>query len=63
MAKYRYGFYLFPKPDDATTNDLDDAEQKAKALMSANNGAPIAVWDDNDQTVTLFAGYETFKPI
>lgn len=63
MATFRYGLFLNPQPHDPKVSDRDIAEREAKALSVANNGTPVAVWDENDRTLALFAGFEEFKPI
>lgn len=63
MAAFRYGLFLNPQQNDPKVSDRDIAEREAKALSVANNGTPVAVWDENDRTLALFAGFEEFKPI
>lgn len=60
--RYRFGLYLNPQPGDCWTSDLAEAERLAKTMSIHNNGTPVAVWDENNQTVKLFAGYEEFVP-
>lgn len=62
-AKYRYGLFLNPGQKDPEVDSLNDAEKKARDLSLMNNGAPVAVWDEQDNTVCLFAGYEHFAPV
>lgn len=59
---FRYGLYLNPQRHDPVTPTLDEAELRAKQMSVANNGAPVAVWDEQDRTLKLFAGYEEFVP-
>ena len=54
--------YLNPQPDDISIVTLHEAKERARELSSANNGAPVAVWNEKDSTVALFAGYEEFTP-
>lgn len=60
--KYRYGLYLNPQPSDLWLADSVEAERRAKKMSVDNQGTPVAVWDENDRTVKLFAGYEEFVP-
>lgn len=60
---FRYGFYLDPQPGDPVASDLTEAESKARGLSVDNGGAPVAIWDNADNTLRLFAGYEDFIPI
>lgn len=63
MAKYRYGLFQTPAKTDPIIDDLQIAEAKAEALSRSLNGEPVAVWGENDETLTLFAGFEQFKPV
>ncbi len=54
--------YLKPNDNDIYLESQQDAELKAHEMSISNNGTPVAVWDDNDRTVKLFAGYEVFVP-
>lgn len=63
MAKYRYGLFQTPAKTDPLIDDLQIAEAKAEALSRSLNGEPVAVWGENDETLTLFAGSEQFKPV
>ena len=60
---YRYGMFLNPQSDDPRLKDFLEAKKHAKDLSTTNNGAPVAVWNDKDSTLVLFAGHEEFKPI
>lgn len=60
---YRYGFYLDPQPSDPALTDLVEAESQARRLSVENNGTPVAIWDDANNTLKLFAGYEDFIPV
>jgi hypothetical protein len=60
--RYRYGLYLNPQNNDEWFSDLAIAESKARNMSIANLGTPVAVWDSNDRTIKLFAGYEIFVP-
>lgn len=62
MMGYRYGLFLNPSDNDPSVELQADAENKAREMSIANNGAPVAVWGENDQTVKLYAGYEAFEP-
>lgn len=62
IQKYRYGLYLNPLPNDSWLTDLSEAERLARKMSVDNQGTPVAVWDENDQTLKLFAGYEEFVP-
>jgi len=59
---YRIGLFLNPSDNDPSEALQSDAEKKAREMSVSNNGTPVAVWDENDQTVKLYAGYETFEP-
>lgn len=61
-AQYRYGLYLNPQPGDFWLTDLAEAERIARKMSVDNQGTPVAVWDENDRTLKLFAGYEEFVP-
>ncbi|MFV7516854.1 hypothetical protein [Enterobacter kobei] len=63
MAKYRYGLFLIPAKTDPSVDDLQLAEAKAQEMSRSLNGEPVAVWGENDETLTLFAGFEQFKPV
>lgn len=63
IISFRYGFYLDPQPDDPVASNLTEAESKARRLSIDNGGAPVAIWDNADNTLRLFAGYEDFIPI
>jgi len=60
--KYRYGLYLNPQANDARLTDLTESERLARKMSIENHGTPVAVWDADDRTVKLFAGYEEFVP-
>ena len=60
---YRYGLYLNPQPNDPIAESLAETETKARLMSVNNNGTPVAVWNDNDETLKLFAGYEEFTPV
>ena len=60
--RYRYGLFLNPQPKDPSITDLAEAERQAKKMSVDNQGAPVAVWDKDDRTLKLFAGYEEFEP-
>ncbi|WP_196160778.1 hypothetical protein [Reinekea sp. G2M2-21] len=60
--RFRYGMYLNPQDNDPTLDDQVEAENRARELSIVNKGAPVAVWDANDRTLKLFAGYEEFVP-
>ena len=60
--RYRYGLYLNPQPNDSWLTDLAESERLARQMSVKNQGTPVAVWDENDQTLKLFAGYEEFVP-
>lgn len=59
---YRFGDFFAPKETDPITQSLEDALKQARALSSQQQGNPVAVWDANDNTVALFAGYQKFHP-
>ena len=59
---FRIGLFLNPDDNDPSVELQADAEKKAREMSVTNRGAPVAVWDENNQTVKLFAGYETFEP-
>lgn len=59
---YRYGLYLNPQPNDPIVQVQSEAEEKARELSVKNNGTPVAVWDNQDRTLKLYAGYEEFEP-
>ena len=59
---YRYGLYLNPQPNDPAEDTEQLAVEKAQAMSVTNNGTPVAVWDNQDRTIRLFAGYEEFVP-
>ncbi|WP_152456554.1 hypothetical protein [Microbulbifer sp. THAF38] len=63
VVLYRYGFYLDPQPNDPALTNLVEAESQAKRLSAENDGIPVAIWDDADKTLKLFAGYEDFIPV
>lgn len=60
--RYRYGLYLNPQSNDSWLTDLAESERLARQMSVDNQGAPVAVWDENDRTLMLFAGYEAFVP-
>jgi len=60
--RYRCGLFLNPQEGDPWFTDLNLCERTAKQMSVSNNGAPVAVWDDADNTLRLFAGYEEFVP-
>ena len=60
--RFRYGLYLNPQPNDFWLSDLAESERLAKKMSVDNQGAPVAVWDEDDRTLKLFAGYEEFVP-
>lgn len=60
--RYRYGLFLNPQSNDPFVEDLSKAERLAKEMSINNNGTPVAVWDDSNKTLRLFAGYEEFLP-
>lgn len=60
---FRYGFFLDPRPEDGTTDDIQDAEDKARQLSIDNSGLPVAVWYQMDNTIRLYAGYEEFVKV
>lgn len=49
--------------DSPSVDDLQLAESKAQEMSHRLNGEPVAVWGENDETLTLFAGFEQFKPV
>jgi len=59
---YRFGLFLNPQPSDSAETTEALAADKARAMSIANNGTPVAVWDDENRTLRLFAGYEEFVP-
>ncbi|MDU4190303.1 MULTISPECIES: hypothetical protein [Aeromonas] len=63
MAKYRYGLFQSPAKTDPSVDDLQVAEDMAREMSRRLNGEPVAVWGENDETLTLFAGFEQFKPV
>ncbi|MDM5134010.1 hypothetical protein OB953_00085 [Aeromonas salmonicida] len=63
MAKYRYGLFQSPAKTDPLVDDLQIAEAKAEEMSRSLNGEPVAVWGENDEILTLFAGFEQFKPV
>lgn len=60
---YRYGLFLNPQPGDVWCANVSEAERMARKMSIDNQGTPVAVWDANDQTLKLFAGYEEFEPV
>lgn len=60
---YSYGLYLDAQPDDPKVVDLAEAEELARFKSAQNNGIPVAVWDANNNIVSLYAGFEKFKPV
>lgn len=60
---YRDGFYLDPRPSGPALTDLVEAESQARKLSVENNGMPVAIWDESNNTMKLFAGYEDFIPV
>jgi len=60
--RYRCGLFLNPQENDPWFTDQAACEKTAKEMSVTNNGAPVAVWDDSDNTLRLFAGYEEFVP-
>lgn len=60
---FRYGFLLDPRPDDEATDDIHEAEDKARQLSVDNSGHPVAVWDQMDNTIRLYDGYEEFVKV
>jgi len=63
MAKYRYGLFQSPAKTDPSVDDLQLAEDMAREMSRSLNGEPVAVWGEDDETLTLFAGLEQFKPV
>ena len=59
---YLYGLFLNPQPCVPCLPTQQEAEQAARKMSLDNLGAPVAVWDETGNTVTLFAGHEVFKP-
>lgn len=59
---FRYGMYLNPQKNDPRVVSQGEAEKEARKMSLDNNGAPVAVWDANDRTLKLYAGYEEFEP-
>ena len=59
---FRYGLLLNPNEDDPKSESLREAEQCARKMSTDNNGTPVAVWDENDNTLVLYAGFERFEP-
>ena len=62
-APYSYGLFLDAQADDPKLDDLAEAEEQARFKSAQNNGIPVAVWDADCNTVTLYAGFEKFKPV
>lgn len=60
--RYRYGLFLNPQKNDPFVEDLGEAERLAKEMSINNHGTPVAVWDESNKTLRLFAGYEEFVP-
>lgn len=60
--RYRYGLFLNPQPRDQWLTDVSEAERLARRMSVDNQGTPVAVWDQDDRTIKLFAGYEEFVP-
>ena len=60
---YRFGFYLDPQPDDPSVVDIHVAESLARKMSVENSGLPVAIWDGNNNTVKLFAGYQDLTPV
>lgn len=60
--RYRYGLFLNPQPGDKWLTDVSEAERLARRMSVDNQGTPVAVWDQDDRTIKLFAGYEEFVP-
>lgn len=60
--RYRYGLFLNPQPGDPCITDLAEAERLAKKMSIDNGGTPVAIWDSDDTTLRLYAGYEEFLP-
>ncbi len=59
---FRYGLFLNPSRDDSRSESLQAAEKGAWQLSRDHNGEPVAVWDQNDNTLVLYAGFERFEP-
>ena len=62
-SSFRYGLYLDPAPDDEVVPCLKEAEKKAKSLSMDKGGVLVAVWQDGDRVVRLFAGGDEFVPV
>lgn len=62
-SSFRYGLYLDPAPDDEVVPCLKEAEKKAKSLSMNKGGVLVAVWQDGDRVVRLFAGGDEFVPV
>ena len=59
---YRFGKYLNAQPDDKLEVCIEVAKDKARQLSNDKQGSPIAVWNEDDRTLFLYAGYEEFAP-
>lgn len=60
--QFRVGDFLHPKDTDPIVDGLEAALNHARELSTQKQGNPVAVWDANDNTITLFAGYQQFNP-
>lgn len=63
LSSFRYGLYLDPAPNDEVVPCLKEAEKKAKSLSMDKGGVLVAVWQDGDRVVRLFAGGDEFVPV
>lgn len=61
-APYSYGLYLDAQPGDPEAASLGEAEERARFKSAQNNGIPVGVWDADSNIVSLYAGFEKFKP-
>ena len=59
---YRFGWYFDPQTDDRSVDNLVEAEQKAEEMSLRNSGNAVAVLNDKDRTIKLFADHEAFEP-
>lgn len=59
---YRVGHFLNPLSSDPSYTDLKDARAQASQLASKCEKSAIAIWDERDDTISLFLNNEEFRP-
>lgn len=60
---FRYGLYLEPQKDDPVVDKIELAEQEAKQMSVNNDNALVAIWDEDEKAIMLFAGEQSFSSV